>query len=213
MRARASFQRAPARRRGTAAHGERALRPYHPGVPRNRSEIARDVKVDEIVEAARARLVDGGYASLSVASLARELGLAQAAVYWYFPTKDHLFVAAVERILHNVLERKPQRGSTLDRVLWLAERLHEVQDLRMTMRDRARVSETVARFEADVGTLFRVMLVNSLRSDLADGDIEDVADAVMALCDGVLLRDDGRARRREIIRFGFERLVGQRPTS
>ena len=160
-----------------------------------------------MVEAARARLVQGGYAALSVAALARDLGLAQAAVYWYFPTKDDLFVAAVERILHDVLERKPQRGATVDRVLWLAERLHEFQDLRMTMRDRARVSEPVARFEADVNTLFRVMLVNALRDDVAPTDIEDVADAVMALCDGVLMRDIGRTRRRQLIRFGFERLL------
>ena len=164
--------------------------------------------MDEIVEAARGRLVEGGYGALSVAALARDLGLAQAAVYWYFPTKDDLFVAAVERILHDVLERKPQRGAAVDRVLWLAERLHEFQDLRMTMRDRARVSETVARFEADVNGLFRVMLVNSLRDDVATAEIDDAADAVMALCDGVLLRDVGRARRRQLIRFGFERLGG-----
>jgi hypothetical protein len=30
----------------------------------------------------------------------------------------------------------------------------------------------------------------------------------MALVEGALLRDVGRARRRELIRFGFERLVG-----
>lgn len=176
-------------------------------MPRNRADVARDVKVDEIVEAARARLIDGGYGALSVAALARELGLAQAAVYWYFPTKDDLFVAAVERILHDILERKPRRGATIDRVLWLADRLDEFRDLRMTMRDRARTADVVARFEADVDALFRALLVNALEGEVTAGQIEDVADAVMALCDGVLLRDVGRARRRALIRFGYERLV------
>ena len=176
-------------------------------MPRNRADVARDVKVDEIVEAARERLVDGGYGGLSVAALARDLGLAQAAIYWYFPTKDDLFVAAVERILHGILERKPVRGSTVERVLWLAERLHEFQALRMAMRDRAAVSEVVARFEADVNELFRVMLVNALRDDVMSDEVDDVADAVMAFCEGVLLRDVGRARRRKLIRFGFERLT------
>ena len=176
-------------------------------MPRNRADVARDVKVEEIVEAARTRLVDGGYGALSMAGIARDLGLAQAAIYWYFPTKDDLFVAAVERILHDILERKPRRGATVDRVLWLAEQLHEFQDLRMTMRDRARVTESVARFEADVNALFRVLLVNALHDDGAAGRSDDVADAVMALVEGVLLRDVGRARRRQLIRFGFERLV------
>jgi AcrR family transcriptional regulator len=176
-------------------------------VPRNRADVARDVKVDEIVEAARTRLVEGGYGALSVAALARDLGLAQAAVYWYFPTKDQLFVAAVERILHDILAQKPRRGAPVDRVLWFADRLQEFQDLRMTIRDRARISEPVARFEADVNELFRVMLVGSLGDEVAAAEVEDVADAVMALCEGVLLRDLSRNRRRQLIRLGYERLV------
>jgi len=49
--------------------------------------------MDEILALAQARLREGGYEALSVAALARELGLAQNAIYWYFPSKDHLFVA------------------------------------------------------------------------------------------------------------------------
>ena len=33
-------------------------------MPRNRAAVARDVKVDEIIEAARARLLEGGYGAL-----------------------------------------------------------------------------------------------------------------------------------------------------
>jgi len=164
--------------------------------------------VAEIVDGARLRLADGGYEALSVAALARDLGVAQNAIYWYFPTKDHLFVAAVEGILHDILARKPRKGTCLDEVLWFAERLNEFQDLRITMRERARTSEVVAAFEADVVALFRVMLVGALR-DHVDGDrLEDTADAVMALCEGVLIRTLSRAQRRHLIRFGFERLVG-----
>jgi AcrR family transcriptional regulator len=183
-------------------------RAYCSSVPRTRSDVERDAKVDEIVEAARVRLVDGGLANLSVAALARELGLAQAAIYWYFPTKDHLFVAAVERILHDILARKPRKGSCLDEVLWFADRLAEFQDLRMAMRERAKQSDVVAGFERDVMALLRVLLVNALRSDAADDTIDDTADAVMALCEGVLLRDVGKRRRAELIRFGYARLVG-----
>src|SRR5204863_259943 len=123
---------------------------YHRDVPRNRAEIARADKLDEIVDAARERLVLGGYGALSVADIARQLGLAQNAIYWYFPTKDHLLVAAVERILHDVLERKPKRGTAVARVVWFAEQLHEFQALRLTIRERAQQSEAVAAFERDV---------------------------------------------------------------
>ena len=176
-------------------------------MPRTRADVERDAKVGEIVEAARDRLVEGGYAGLSVAELARSLGLAQNAIYWYFPTKDHLFVAAVERILHDVLDCKPHQGKTVDRVLWFADRLAAFQELRITMRDRARTSEVVAAFERDVVALFRVLLVGALRDDVPAKRLDDTADAVMALCEGVLLRELGKARRARVLRYGFERLT------
>jgi AcrR family transcriptional regulator len=176
-------------------------------VPRTRADVERGAKVDEIVAAARDRLVEGGFGALSVAELARHLGLAQNAIYWYFPTKDHLFVAAVERILHDVLDRKPRQGATVDRVLWFAERLAAFQELRITMRERARTSEVVAGFERDVVGLFRVLLAGALREDVDADRLDDTADAVMALCEGVLLREMSRAQRARLIRYGFERLT------
>ena len=176
-------------------------------MPRTRPDLERGTKVDEIVKAARDRLLDGGYAALSVAELARHLGLAQNAIYWYFPTKDHLFVAAVDRILHDVLDRKPRRGATVERVLWFAERLAEFQELRITMRDRARASEVVAGFERDVAALLRALLVGALRDDVDADRLDDTADAVLALCEGVLLREMSRAQRARLIRYGFEKLT------
>jgi AcrR family transcriptional regulator len=176
-------------------------------MPRTRTEVDRDEKVDEIVDAARRRLVEGGYAALSVSDVARELGLAQSAIYWYFETKDHLFVAAAERILHDILARKPRQGTCVDQVLWFAERLGDFRDLRIALRERARASEVVAKFEADVMAFLRVMLKNALSSAVAANELDDTTDAVMALCEGALLRDIGKAKRARLIRFGFERLV------
>ena len=178
---------------------------------RTRPDLDRDHKVAAIVEGARRRLLEGGYESLSIIALARELGVAQNAIYWYFPTKDHVFVAAVDRILHDILSRKPRTGEARDRVLWFAERLHEFQDLRVTMRDRARTSEVVTEYDRDVIALLRVLLVGAIAGDVNAAELDDTVDAVMALCDGVLLRDLTKAHRRQLIRFGYSRLVGQRP--
>ena len=142
-----------------------------------------------------------------MADLARELGLAQNAIYWYFPTKDHLLVAAVERILHDVLARKPRRGGIVGHVLWFTERLGELQDLRLTIRERARSSDVVAAFEADVVALLRFMLVSALSAVVDDDHLDDTADAVMALCEGLLLRDLSKAQRTRVVRFGLARLL------
>ncbi|MEY2424334.1 MAG: TetR/AcrR family transcriptional regulator, repressor of the mexAB-oprM multidrug resistance operon [Acidimicrobiaceae bacterium] len=176
-------------------------------MPRTRPDLDRDDKVAAIVDGARGRLLDGGYESLSIVALARELGLAQAAIYWYFPTKDHVFVAALDRILHDILSRKPRTGDALTRVLWFADRLHDFQDLRVSMRDRARTSEVVAEYDRDVTALLRVLLVGACADDVQASTLDDTVDAVMALCDGVLLRDLPKARRHQLIRFGYTRLV------
>src|SRR5712691_5857363 len=101
-------------------------------MPRTRSELERDAKVAEIVEAAERRLHEGGYEALSVAAIARELGLAQNAIYWYFPSKDHLFVAALEGMLQKIAARKPTReeAGPVERILWFTDQFQALSDLR-----------------------------------------------------------------------------------
>jgi AcrR family transcriptional regulator len=50
-----------------------------------------------LLELAVARFAEQGYRSTSVSSIAREAGVTQAAVYAYFPNKEALFEAAVDR--------------------------------------------------------------------------------------------------------------------
>src|SRR4051812_10125514 len=103
-------------------------------MPRTRPELEREAKVAEIVDAAARRLREGGYDALSVAALARELGIAQNAVYWYFPSKDHLFVAALERTMRDIMAGKPPRQRSVERkVLWFVDRLQELEHVRTAM--------------------------------------------------------------------------------
>ena len=76
-------------------------------MPRNRPNIDRDDKIGEIVDVAARQLADGGLAALSVAAIGRELGLAHNAIRWYFPSRDDLVVAAVRRLLEQVVAEKP----------------------------------------------------------------------------------------------------------
>src|SRR3954464_4957874 len=116
-------------------------------MPRTRPELEREAKVAEIVAAAERRLRDGGYDALSVAAIARELGIAQNAIYWYFPSKDHLFVAALERMLRDIVARKPPPRRWLERkVLWFVDQLGEIEPVRAAMYERARTSPVVAEF-------------------------------------------------------------------
>src|SRR4051795_4275521 len=105
-------------------------------MPRTRRAVSRDEKVEEILAVAERRLREGGYEALSVAAIARELGLAQNAIYWYFPSKDHLFVAALERMLGEIAARKPSRAvGEVERILWFTDQFEALSHLRPAMND------------------------------------------------------------------------------
>ena len=179
-------------------------------MPRNRQAISRDQKEREIVEAAERRLLKGGYEALSVAAIARELGLAQNAIYWYFPSKDHLFVAAVEGVLREVVARKPSREETdeIERILWFTDQFEALSELRGAMRHRARDSEVVADFVRELDATLSRMLSNALRAHVAEDELPVAVEAFRATVEGTFVQGLEKPERRSVLRFALERLIG-----
>ena len=170
-------------------------------MPRTRREVDRDEKVADIVAAATRQALDGGFGALSMAAVARELGLAQNAVYWYFPSRDHLFVAVLRHLVDDVAARKPPgRRDVYGRAVWLVDRIAEVHPLLVAMRERARASPVVAEFERELDALVRSMVDNAV------GERAVAVEAFLATVEGVLLRQLPPAERARVVRFTLERL-------
>ena len=175
---------------------------------RTRTELDRDEKVDQILEAAERRLREGGYGALSVVGLARELGLAQNALYWYFPSKDHLFVAALERILRGIVARKPPRRRGVEgQILWFVDRLAEIEHLRAAMYEQARSSPVVAELAANASAAWRLMLTNVLADRIPEAERDVAIAALLATIQGALAADLAPAERRRVVAFALERLA------
>src|SRR6266567_4137127 len=106
-------------------------------MPRTRRDVDREAKVAEVLDAAEKQLLEGGFEALSVAGVARQVGVAQNAVYWYFPSRDHLFVAALERILHRAVGAKkpPHDSDPSVMALWFVDRLGQFQPLLAAVHD------------------------------------------------------------------------------
>jgi AcrR family transcriptional regulator len=177
-------------------------------MPRTRPELDRDAKVAEILGVAERRLRDGGYDALSVAGIARELGLAQNAVYWYFPSKDHLLVAALERMLRDIVARKSSGQRSLEsKVLWFVDQLAEIEDVRAALQERARVSPVAAEFAGLLDSTSRQMLGNVLRSRVPAAELDEVVAVLVAAIRGVLLERGSAAERRRVISAALRRLT------
>jgi AcrR family transcriptional regulator len=177
---------------------------------KTRTELDREAKTEEILEAAERRLREGGFEGLSVAALARELGLAQNAIYWYFPSKDHLFVAVLRRMLGEIAARKP-RGEVgqRERILWFADQLEPISRLRPTLRERAQRSEVATEFLGELEALLSRMLSNALKGEgVSEDELPLAVEAFRATVEGAYVKGMSRTQRRKVLGFVLDRLTG-----
>lgn len=68
-------------------------------------------KLLQIIEAARKRFAHFGLAKTTMTEIASDIGMSKASLYYYFPDKDHLFHAVVEREMNTFLD---QMNTTVD---------------------------------------------------------------------------------------------------
>jgi len=175
---------------------------------KTRTQLDREAKMEEILDLAEERLRAEGYEGLSVAAMARRLGLAQNAIYWYFPSKDHLFVAVLRRMLGEIATRKP-RGEVEPRqqILWFADQLEPLSRLRPILRERARQSEVAGEFLDELEALLSRMLSNALRREgVPEGELPLAVEAFRATVEGAYVKGMGKAKRRRILGFVLDRL-------
>jgi AcrR family transcriptional regulator len=180
-------------------------------VPKTRHAVSKDEKQDEILAVAERRLREGGYEALSVAAIARDLGLAQNAIYWYFPSKDHLFVAALERMLSKIAARKPSHDvGEVERILWFTDQFAALSKLRGAMTERARASKVVAGFVEEFDGLLSRMLANALANHVPPQELPIAVESFRATVEGTFVKGLPKRERRKVLTFALERLMSMR---
>ena len=165
---------------------------------RNRQTVDREVKLAEMLDAAEALLLEGGYDRLSAAAVATEVGVARGAVHWYFPTKDDLFVAAAARMIATATSDPPEDRTPGVRIAWALDRLAELDGLTTTLRERARVSDAAADLERGVQEEVCARLRQVLDGHVSPDDLAPTADSIVTFVQGLLampLAHDERHRR------------------
>jgi AcrR family transcriptional regulator len=177
-------------------------------LPKTRTTLSKEEKIDRIVVAAERRLVAGGFDALSVTAIARELGLAQNAIYWYFPSKDHLFVAALERMLRDIAARKPARSrDAVERILWFTDQFAGLSQLRGAMNERASQSELVAQFVDDLDRMLDRMLSIALADKVPAKELPLAVASFRATVEGTFVKGIGERERRRLLRFALKQLT------
>jgi AcrR family transcriptional regulator len=177
-------------------------------MPRTRPELNRAEKEAAILAVAERRLLEGGFEALTMAGIARELGLAQNAIYWYFPSRADLFAAALRGILAEIAARKPRGESDIvRRVLWFTDQFAPLYALQPAMHKQARESAAVAAFARELEELLVAMLSNLFRGRLPDEELASAIDSFRTTVTGAYARGLSRRRRRELLAYSLGRLL------
>jgi AcrR family transcriptional regulator len=175
-------------------------------MPRNRRQVDRDTKVDAILAVAERQLGEGGVDALSVAAIARELGVAQNAIYWYFPSRAHLFVETLRRMLHAIAARKPRGQQGLQRILWWTDQFAALYTFRPALQRQAREAEVVAEFVRELDEVLDRMVTHAFRGRVRDEDLPASVASFRATVTGTYAEGLSPKQRRELLSFWLGRL-------
>lgn len=182
---------------------------------------------DRVVQVALRMFLRGGYVGTSMKSVAAELGLSAPAIYWYFDSKEDLFVAVMEHAMDDFVTFVRASVTTKDPLQQLGQlvRAHVTWQLRQSAVARAfdlTVSVKAVGHDVPPERLARVKAmeleyVQEFRRVLADGreqgvmvvnDVTSTAFAIITLCEYVhtWYRPDGRLTV-ELVASTYERMV------
>jgi AcrR family transcriptional regulator len=171
------------------------------------------LKRKQILDAAEKLLLRNGYEETAMAEVARGAGVANSAVYWYFPSKDDLLAAVLQRRQDRAIESLPARDTLTpdEQALALLAQLDQVAKLTATVHERAQHSAAVAEmheaFHAAADRLLRSLFRDA---GLTADDAAQAARAMMALVEGIHLHEPDRrntAARNDLVLWTLHRLA------
>jgi AcrR family transcriptional regulator len=188
--------KAPPKAEATAARGTSA----EEGRPRARESVGRE----RVMEAALQMFLHRGYGGTSMKSLAQELGVSAPALYWYFPSKEDLYVEVFETSMTDFVKHVEQSITEDHPVLklgqmvrahvsWQLQRSEAARAFDQTMASRARTDEipterlqNIHRMEQEYGRLFRRVLTEGKEQGvMVLDDVKTTSFAILTLCEYV----------------------------
>jgi AcrR family transcriptional regulator len=157
-------------------------------MPKNRQLIPREQRTDELLATATELLLTRGYTKTPMSDIANAAGVANAALYWYFPTKDDLLAAVWNRALDaelNLLAANPPSPDPFQQLFKGLTDLRPYRKLHTSMHDH--LDSTAVKHAHD-------RLIDWVRAVAHQGlehhghhgqDADDIADLIVVLFEGL----------------------------
>ena len=183
-------------------------------MPRTRPQIPREERTDELLTAATELFLRHGYAGTTMADISAAAGVAPANVYWYFPSKDDIFAAIMDRMLRRetrALDHELRDMEPLSALLRGLSDMRAFRGLHRSMHDRMQDSDTVRESHDRFMAWIRSNVERVLDQNPKVDDPGMVCDVVVALFEGATVgSDSGMRPARDMIRFTLKALLPEK---
>ncbi|MFT3924242.1 MAG: TetR/AcrR family transcriptional regulator [Myxococcales bacterium] len=171
---------------------------------KNKAELDREEKREEILGAARRLFLETGYELTSISRIAEEASVAPNTIYWYFADKDALLVAVLDSLVNHAAREFQQRGrGTLDtQVTWLLSLFDSSRGLIASVHARASVSEAVGSWHTRFHRTLESALLAWLQAEgVPKEDLGHASRVVMFVAEGLLAHPTSAKDRRALLQW------------
>ncbi|MDO9178368.1 MAG: TetR/AcrR family transcriptional regulator [Agitococcus sp.] len=169
---------------------------------RNKRDIDRKDKQDEIIVIARALFLAQGYEATSMAQVARDAGVAPNTLYWYFTDKDDLLIAVLNGLVLASLSEYTQLGSASikEQFVWFIAQLEQSKRLVLTVHARIEQSQAVQLWHSQFHQMLDHLIIEKL---IANGLLKEqavvIATAGTFIVEGLLTHPHSAQQRDSVI--------------
>ena len=173
-------------------------------MPRNRQQVPRAERADELVIAATELFLTKGYSGTTMVDIGTAAGVAAANVYWYFSSKDDVFAAVMDRTLGRqtrALEHELRDVDALSTLVRGLDDMRPFRGLHQSMHHRMPESAAVRAAHERLLSWIRTNINRVFDDDPSLTDRDMVVDMVVALFEGVNVSDAPQRTAKEMINF------------
>jgi AcrR family transcriptional regulator len=158
-------------------------------VPRNRQQIPKAERESALLEQATELFTAKGYRGTRVAEVGHAAGIASAAVHWYFPTKDDLFAAVLQRVFGDAIAQAEASGrAPRDRLAAFLSKTQKYRGLHREAYERMEESEALRAVYLSLLQWLEDLLLQAISARLPEGaDTGPIADTAHVLLEGMLI--------------------------
>ena len=171
-------------------------------MPRNRRPQDRESKREEILDAATELFTRDGYDRTALKAIATSAGVTANTIYWYFPDKDALLVAVLDRLLLTALAELSalEDEPLVEQLLWVVRRLRDYQQLVSVVHARADGSPAIDTWHRRFHDLADAVLEEGFRqSGTPARDLEARTHMAVLVVEGLITHVHDEARTRAVL--------------